>query len=90
MVPNYQQHNTVKFLVGCTPNGAISFVSPLYMGSISDVELTRVSGLVKQLEGVSNISDMVDRGFTIRDQLSAIGADLNSCLWTCQAARRCV
>ena len=67
---NYKHHNTVKFLVGCTPNGAISFVSPLYVGSISDVELTRISGLVEQLKGMSNISVMADRGFTIRDQLS--------------------
>ena len=74
---NYKHHNTVKFLVGCTPNGAISFVSPLYVGSISDVELTRNSGLLERLKGTSNISVMADRGFTIRDQLIAIGADLN-------------
>ena len=42
----YKQHNTAKFLLACTPNGAISFVSPLYVGSISDVELTRVSGFL--------------------------------------------
>jgi hypothetical protein len=32
---NYKHHNTAKFLVGCTPNGAVSYVSPLYVGSIS-------------------------------------------------------
>ena len=26
---NYKHHNTAKFLIGCTPNGAVSFVSPL-------------------------------------------------------------
>ena len=46
----YKHHNTVKFLVACTPNGAISFISPVYVGSISDVELTRVSGLLTVLE----------------------------------------
>ena len=25
------------FLVGCSPNGAVCFVSPLFVGSISDV-----------------------------------------------------
>lgn len=40
---SYKHHNTGKFLIGCTPNGAISYVSQLYVGSISDVELTRVS-----------------------------------------------
>ena len=46
---NYKHHNTAKFLVACTPNGAVCFVSPLYMGSISDVELTRVSGFIEHL-----------------------------------------
>ena len=35
----YKHHNTAKFLVACTPNGAISFISPVFVGSISDVEL---------------------------------------------------
>ena len=42
---SYKHHNTANLLVCCTPNGVISFVSPLYVGGISDVELTRVSGL---------------------------------------------
>ena len=64
---SYKHHNTAKFLVGCTPNGSISSVSPLYVGSISDVKLTTVSGLIDQLAGKCNISVMADRGFTIRD-----------------------
>lgn len=74
---NYKHHNTGKFLVGCTPNGCITFISELYVGSISDVELTRVSGLVQSLSGKSDISVMADRGFTIRDQLNAINVGLN-------------
>ena len=46
---NYKHHNTAKVLIGCTPNGAISFVSPLYVGGISDVELTKVSGFLDTL-----------------------------------------
>lgn len=38
---SYKHHNTAKALVGCTPNGGVSFVSDLYVGSISDVELTK-------------------------------------------------
>ena len=41
------------------------------------VELTRISGLIEQLKGMPNISVMADHGFTIHDQLSAIGTDLN-------------
>ena len=62
---NYKQHNTAKFLIGCTPNGVISYVSPLYVGSISDVELTRVSGYLDTLNDKEGSSVMADRGFTI-------------------------
>ena len=47
---NYKHHNTAKFFVACTPNGCISFISPLYVGSISDTELTRVSGFLTKLK----------------------------------------
>ena len=74
----YKHHNTSKCLIGCTPNGSVCFVSPLYVGSISDVELTRVSGFVTSLPTCgTKISIMADKGFTIRDQLSTVGVDLN-------------
>ena len=66
---NYKQHNTTKFLIGIAPNGAIIFVSPIFVGSISDPELTRSSGLISKQPGKDNISVMADRGFTIQDQL---------------------
>ena len=74
---SYKHHNTAKFLIACTPNGCICFISPLYVGSISDVEITRVSGFLTQLEGKPGISIMADRGFTIKDMLKAIGVELN-------------
>ena len=74
---NYKHHNTAKFLVACTPNGSISYVSPLFVGSISDVELTRVCGLLEKLKGKSGVSIMADRGFTVQDQLQSIGIKLN-------------
>ena len=46
----YKHHNTAKFLVACTPNGAISFISPVYVGSISDVQLTQCSGFLETLK----------------------------------------
>ena len=73
----YKHHNTAKFLVACTPNGAISYVSPLFVGSISDVELTRVSGFLTKLEDKPGMSIMADRGFTIKDMLSCLSIGLN-------------
>ena len=55
---NYKHRNTAKLLVGCTPNGAICFLSPLYVGSISDVELTRSSGFIEALQGKTGIAIM--------------------------------
>ena len=64
---SYKHHNTGKFR---TPNGVISYVSQLYVGSISDVELTRVSGYLETLNGKSGASVMADRGCTVRDMLA--------------------
>ena len=36
---SYKNHNTVKSLIGITPDGTISFVSEVYEGSISDREV---------------------------------------------------
>lgn len=74
---NYKHRNTCKLLVACTPNGAISFVSSLYLGSISDVELTRVSGFIEHLHDKPGVSIMADRGFTIKDQLLPHKVSLN-------------
>jgi len=56
----YKHHNTAKFLVACTPNRSIFYVSPLYVGSTSDVELTRIYGFLKKLEDKPVISIMTD------------------------------
>ena len=71
----YKSHNTYKGLIGISPSGAVTFVSDLYPGSISDKELTRKSGLLQLLE--SNDSIMADRGFDIAEDLALIGVKLN-------------
>ena len=61
----YNHSNTGKFLIGCTPNGIISFISDVYVGSMSDVELTTISGILEKLQGKPNIAVTADHGFTI-------------------------
>ncbi|XP_002740602.1 uncharacterized protein LOC100368694, partial [Saccoglossus kowalevskii] len=71
---NYKHHNTFKAMVGISPNGAVTFISDLYGGRISDKEITKKSGLCEILESGDNV--MADRGFEIKGILPA-GVDLN-------------
>lgn len=74
---NYKHKNTGKALIECTPNGAVSYISQLYVGSISNIELTRVWGFLNTLDGKAGVSVMADRGFTIKDMLAEKGVELN-------------
>ena len=65
----YKHHNLAKFLIACILNGAIGFIFPVFVGSISDVELTRNSGFLTALRDKPGVSIMADRGFTIKDML---------------------
>ncbi|XP_052284007.1 uncharacterized protein LOC127880705 [Dreissena polymorpha] len=60
---NYKNHNTMKILVACAPNSAIVFVSPTYLGRISDKALTLDCGYLDMLPTNSMI--MADKGFNI-------------------------
>ena len=40
---HYKNRTTLKGLIGVTPHGLVTFFSPLYTGSISDKEITKIS-----------------------------------------------
>ena len=61
---NYKSTTTVKCLLGISPHGAVTFISSLFTGSMSDVEITKLSGLLDLLEPGDDV--MADKGFTIR------------------------
>ncbi|XP_055999076.1 uncharacterized protein LOC125681637 [Ostrea edulis] len=75
MYSSYKNNPTLKCLVGVAPTGAVTFLSDVYEGSISDKEITVKSGLADLL----NPGDLViaDRGFLIRDILNPRKVDLN-------------
>lgn len=71
---SYKSTTTFKGLVGVAPCGAMTFISQLYTGSISDKEITKKSGILDLLEPGDEV--MADKGFTIEDMLSSVGARL--------------
>jgi len=75
MYSTYKSGTTLKSLVGITPHGAVSFVSSLYTGSISDKEITKCCGILDLLG--TNDSVMADKGFNIDDLLCSKGVELN-------------
>ncbi|KAK3908154.1 N-succinylarginine dihydrolase [Frankliniella fusca] len=70
----YKSCNTVKFLVGISCYGGLSFISEAYQGSISDRKLLVKSGLLDHL--VEGDSVMAERGFDVEDILNEMGVDL--------------
>ncbi len=62
---SYKSHCTFKGLIGMAPHGAVTFVSSLYAGSISDKELLKQSGIVSLLK--PGMAIMVDKGFLVDD-----------------------
>ena len=72
---SYKNLNTLKWLVGITPSGAVSFVSDAFGGRTSDKEVTRLSDFYKKLDPGDAV--MADRGFDLEDDLSKVGRQLN-------------
>lgn len=61
----YKNRNTLKSVVGITPGGLVSFITPAYGGSATDRALVNDSALVRLLN--KNESLMADKGFDIQD-----------------------
>ncbi|XP_037536329.1 uncharacterized protein LOC119428678 [Nematolebias whitei] len=61
----YKSHCTFKAMVGMSPHGALTFVSALFEGSMSDKEVFRQSGITSLL--TLDMAIMVDKGFLVDD-----------------------
>jgi hypothetical protein len=67
----YKSHNTWKGLIGISPHGAVTFISPQYSGCMSDIEITKNSGLIELLEPGDQI--MADKRFALNKLLEGTG-----------------
>ena len=58
-----------------TPNGGACFVSDLFEGDISDVQIFEESGIFKHIEPYDVI--LADRGFTVQHLVNPLLAQIN-------------
>lgn len=63
----YKKSNTMKYLIGCTPDGLISYVSRGFGGRTTDKMIVEESGFLNVLENNAHV--MADRGFKHIDEL---------------------
>lgn len=66
---HYKSYNTIEFLVGISPTGAITFLSRLWGGQASYKVITKNSGLIDLLEQEDSV--MADQSFNFTEYFSA-------------------
>lgn len=58
---DYKKANTIKYLISCTPNGLVNYISPGFGGRASDTCIVESCDFIKTLK--SGMVVMADRGF---------------------------
>ena len=71
----YKNRNTVKVLIGASPGGLISYISPTYGGSTSDRQIIERSSLPVICAPGDSI--MADKGFDVQDLFAPYDVAIN-------------
>lgn len=72
---DYKKCNTLKYLISCTPDGLITFISEGYGGRASDTVIVKDCGYLERLSHGNHV--MTDRGFKhMETSLNQVGCEL--------------
>uniref|UniRef100_A0A8C6SDP6 THAP-type domain-containing protein n=1 Tax=Neogobius melanostomus TaxID=47308 RepID=A0A8C6SDP6_9GOBI len=71
---NYKSRYTIKYLIGITSQGTISFISNGWGGRSSDKRIAERSGFLQKLSPGDIV--LTDRGFDIKESVALMGATL--------------
>jgi hypothetical protein len=74
----YKNSNTLKTMIGCSPRGVVTYVSPSYGGSASDRQIIEASNLLDKDIFCRGDSIMADRGIMVQDLFAAHDVTVNT------------
>lgn len=75
---SYKNQNTLKTMVGISPRGVVSYISPSYGGATSDRQVMERSSLVQDRPFSPGDAIMADRGILVQDLLASQGVKVNT------------
>lgn len=75
---SYKNHSTVKAMIGISPRGVVTHVSPTYGGCTSDRQIIERSELVQKGMFEKGDSIMADRGIMVQDMFASLDVKVNT------------
>ena len=72
---SYKNKNTIKVLVGVSPGGLVTYLSPAYGGSATDRQICERSNLTTMCQPGDSI--MADKGFNVQDLFESAMITIN-------------